>query len=157
MGEPEHQTKPDGLRRGRFQFGLRRILWLTFACAVASALARSMGGPTIFKLVVAGYLIVLAAYAGLRLPYIVGRVLRRTPEWDAVRQKRKELETLVAEKKRSRPAPPADDPGCGPADEGLHGHPNVNDVEPVHLAEKADSSTELRKPSEAPQQVEEKQ
>jgi hypothetical protein len=156
MGEPECRTKPDGLRQGRFQFGLRRILWLTFACAVASALARSIGGPTIFKLVVAGYLIFLAAYVGLRLPYIVGRVLRRTPEWDAVRRKREELESLVAEKRRSRPAPTADDPGCGPADASLSTHPPANGVPPVCPAEQTESSRELE-PGETQQRAKEKQ
>jgi hypothetical protein len=82
--------------------------------------------------------------------------LRRTPEWDAVRRKREELEALVAEKRRSRPALTGDDPGCGPADASLSSYPHVNGVPPVCPAEQTESSRELE-PGETQQRAKEKQ
>ena len=102
----------------RFQFSIRRVLWLTVVCAVACAIARtSLDAPESVRVVVAVYLAALTAYVGLRLPYVCRKILRRTPESDEVRRKRRALETLVDEKRQRRDesaAPPADGSDTSP-------------------------------------------
>jgi hypothetical protein len=98
----------------RFQFSIRRVLWLTAVCAVACALARSLDAPGALRVVVVVYLGALAAYAGLRLPYVGRKILHCTPEWDEVRRKRQALEALVAERRQQRDksaTPPAEGEG----------------------------------------------
>ena len=114
MSESADRGAGSGPAPSRFQFSIRRVLWLTAVCAVACAIVRtSLDAPGAVRVVVAVYLAALTAYAGLRLPYVCRKILRRTPEWDAVRRKRRALETLVAEQRQQRDesaAPPAD--GC---------------------------------------------
>ena len=111
MSESTDRGARPGPAPSRFQFSIRRVLWVTAVCAVACAIARSLNAPAALRVVVAVYLLALTAYVGLRLPYVGRKILRRTPEWDEVRRRRRAMETLVAEKRQQRDenaAPPAD-------------------------------------------------
>jgi hypothetical protein len=89
-------------RKQRFQFGLRGLLLLTALCAAIAALAGSLRAPTAFRVIVALYFMSLAAYAVLRTPHLYRRVRYHSERLTRIRQKRKELETLVAEAKARR-------------------------------------------------------
>lgn len=86
-------------QRDPFQFGLRAILILTVVCAGIAALASSMAAPVLFRGIVALYLMLLAAYGVLRMPYILRGILRLTPAWKRLHRKRRELEVQAAEAK----------------------------------------------------------
>jgi len=88
-------------RPGRepWQFTIRSMLVLTAVSAVAASLAASMRMPRACRLVVAVYLMALAAYAVLRLPYCLRGMMRQTPGWEHLRRQRAELEKMTREKK----------------------------------------------------------
>jgi hypothetical protein len=91
--ESEQQEKP-------FQFGIRSVLVLTTVCAVAAAITGSMQVPIIFQVVVVVYLMLMATYAVLRLPYVGRKVLQDIAELKRIRRQRSELEGFVADKRR---------------------------------------------------------
>jgi uncharacterized membrane protein YfcA len=82
-----------------FQFGLRRLLILTAVCAGIAALAASIRAPTAFRAIVALYLIAFAIYTVLRVPFLSRGILRRTPRWKRLLQKRREIEAMVEQRK----------------------------------------------------------
>jgi hypothetical protein len=86
---PERKEHP-------FQFGIRSVLLLTTVCAVAAAIAASMRVSIVFQVVVAFWLILMATYAVLRLPYTCRGILRGRKR---IRQQRADLEVMVAEKR----------------------------------------------------------
>ena len=53
-----------------FQFGIRRLLILTIAVAVISAVASRINAPMLFQTVVAAYFIFLIGWAVMRVPSI---------------------------------------------------------------------------------------
>jgi hypothetical protein len=84
----------------RWQFGLRGMFVLTTVCAVLASLVAATRGSTAAKMVLVLYLMAMAAYIILRLPYKSRGFLRRTPAWDRLRRQRAELEAMTAEMKR---------------------------------------------------------
>ncbi|MCY2994781.1 MAG: hypothetical protein NTY19_44005, partial [Planctomycetota bacterium] len=92
------ETPNDGpaTQQPRFQFGIRSVLVLTTVCAVAAAIAGSMQVPIAVQVVVALYLIVLATYAVLRLPYICRRILQGIAGLKRLRRQRSDLEAIVS-------------------------------------------------------------
>jgi hypothetical protein len=89
---PKQIARP---KQGRFQFGIRAMLVLTVVSAAAAATAGSLNAPAVVRVVVAVYLMSLAAYAVLRLPFVCRRIRGSIREWDRLRRQRVELETAV--------------------------------------------------------------
>lgn len=73
-----------------FQFGLGRLFVLTVACACVLAVVNTMKAPVLFRLGVALYLMLLAAYVILRIPHIY-RI------WKRIHRRRQELEAVLAQ------------------------------------------------------------
>ncbi len=92
------ETPNDGPepQQPRFQFGIRSVLVLTTVCAAAAAIACSMPVPIAVQVVVAGFLILMAAYAVLRLPYICRRILQGIAGLKRLRRQRSDLEAIVS-------------------------------------------------------------
>jgi len=73
-----------------FQFGLGRLFVLTVACACVLAVVNTMKAPVLFRLGVALYLMLMAAYVILRVPHIY-RI------WKRIHRRRQELEAVLAQ------------------------------------------------------------
>jgi hypothetical protein len=73
-----------------FQFGLGRLFILTSACAGVLAAVSTMEAPVLFRLGVALYLMVMAAYVILRIPHIY-------QIWRQIHRRCQGLETLVVQ------------------------------------------------------------
>jgi hypothetical protein len=86
--------------RERFQFSLRSLFILTTVSALLAALVSTIPLPDIFKIVFLFYVLFMAAYLILRLPFLARGILRKTPAWEKLRQERAELERLVDEKRK---------------------------------------------------------
>ena len=76
--------------RVAFQFGLGRLFVLMAVCAGVLAVVNTMKAPVLFRLGVALYLMLLAAYVILRVPHIY-RICRR------IHRRRQELEAVLAQ------------------------------------------------------------
>jgi hypothetical protein len=72
---------------------------LTVVCAAVAALASSMRAPVLARAIVALYFMSLAAYAVLRVPYLLRGIRRSTRAWKRLERKRRELEAQVDEAK----------------------------------------------------------
>jgi type II secretory pathway component PulM len=70
---------------------------LTTVCAAAAAIARSMRVPIVFQVVVFFWLMLIAFFTVLRLPYICRRIFQVQ---NRLRQQRADLEAMVSEKRR---------------------------------------------------------
>ena len=97
MAEPDVPGDKAAQKEPPFQFGIRSVLVLTTVCAVAAAIAASMRVPIVLQVVVAFWLMLMATYAVLRLPYTCRRILRGRRR---IRQQRSDLEATVSEKRR---------------------------------------------------------
>jgi hypothetical protein len=100
MAETQDPNEATAVRKEPFQFSIRQMLVLTAVSAMAAALASSMHASAVFKCIVAFYLILLAAYVVLRLPYVWRGIVRKTPAWDRFRRHRSELEAMALKMKR---------------------------------------------------------
>ena len=100
MLDPQHQDASGPARNERFQFGLRRLLVLTTICTVAAALAGSLGGPVAGRFAAALFLMSIAAYVVLRLPYVCRRLVRAIRERQRIARHRLDLAALAAQRKR---------------------------------------------------------
>jgi hypothetical protein len=85
--------------RERFQFSLRNLMILTTVGAVLAACVSMLELPDIAKFIFLAYLLFLATYIFLRLPFLLRGILKKTPEWERLRREREELERLIREKR----------------------------------------------------------
>jgi hypothetical protein len=89
------------------ELGLRRLLVLMIVGGVLLLLLDRFVVPAPvgvgFRIVMAGYFMMLTAYAVLRVPQIWRAVGPGSPRWRRVRQKRKELEVLAARLRDRQP------------------------------------------------------
>ena len=81
---------------GRFQFSILRLVVLIAACAVVLGWTNRLPGHFLFRLVVGGYLTLIAAWLILRLPYIVQRLLQVNTQRRRILQQRKDLLKTVS-------------------------------------------------------------
>jgi len=100
MVEPAGPNDAASKKKEPFQFSLRSMLLLTVLCSIAAALTGSLDAPTPFRLVIALYLMLMVTYIVLRLPYTCRGLARVSARWSELRQKRKELESMMAERRR---------------------------------------------------------
>ena len=100
MLDPQHQDASGPAENERFQFGLRRLLVLTTVCTVAAALAGSLGGPDAGRVAAALFLMSIAAYVVLRLPYVCRRLVRAIRERQRIARHRLDLAALASQRKR---------------------------------------------------------
>lgn len=90
-------TSDESVQQERpFQFRIRSLLVLTTVCAVAAAIAKSLQVPIVSQVVVAVFLMLLAAYAVLRLPFICSRIWQRFGRLKRLRHQRAELQASVS-------------------------------------------------------------
>lgn len=107
----ENTSDESDRQKPPFQFGIRSVLVLTTACAMAAAIAGSLRVPIAVQGVVAVYLMLMATYAVLRLPYICRKILQDIAELKRIRRQRSDLVGMVVEKQREiRQAKSATDP-----------------------------------------------
>ena len=81
---------------GRFQFSILRLVVLITACAVILASTVRLPVHFVFRLVVGGYLTLIAAWFILRVPYIVQRLLLVNTQRRRILQQRKDLLKTVS-------------------------------------------------------------
>ena len=84
----------------RFQFSIRQMFLLTTVCALAAGFAGSTGAATICRVVVACYLMSIAAYVVLRLPFICREIVKLQARRERIRLHRKELEAMIWERRQ---------------------------------------------------------
>ena len=100
VSETRNPNEAADVGKDRFQFSIRQMLVLTTVSAAAAAMASSIHAPDVCRGIVAAYLILMAAYAVLRLPYMCRGIMRRTPRWDRIRRQRSDLEAMALNMKR---------------------------------------------------------
>jgi hypothetical protein len=83
-----------------FQFSIRQMFLLTTVCALAAGFAGSIGAPTICRVVLAFYLMSMAAYVVLRLPFICRELMKLQTRRERIRVHRKELEAMIRERRQ---------------------------------------------------------
>lgn len=85
---------------GPFQFTIGRVLWTMVVCAVLAAWVRWLDGPKEVQIPLLILLLIYAAYAVLRLPYVLGDLRGRSASWNRIHEQRADLQRLVEEQKR---------------------------------------------------------
>ncbi len=100
MFDPQHQDATEPPSNERFQFGLRSLLVLTTVCTVAAALAGSLSGPVAGRVAAALFLMSIAAYVVLRLPYVCRRLVRAIRERQRIARHRLDLAAMASQRKR---------------------------------------------------------
>jgi hypothetical protein len=81
-------------------------LVLTTVCAAGAGLAASMKAPLGFQAFVAAYLMLMAAYVVLRVPYLCRRWLGAHGRGKQIRRRRDELKAFAADLKAKQALDP---------------------------------------------------
>ncbi len=93
----------NGAGEPRFQFSIRQMLLLTAVSALAAGVAGWLGGSsTVCRIVLVCYLILMAAYLVLRLPFVCRQIMGLQTRWEQIRVHRKELEAMIRERRNKR-------------------------------------------------------
>ena len=93
-----------------FQFGLMSILVLTTVAAVIFAVMRHTHFSSPGNWLFGGYLVLMASYLILRLPFLLRHLFGRSARWRALEQRRDDLAAWARNKASRNEANAEEDP-----------------------------------------------